>query len=297
MDEQNRQIGQRIRTLRQSRGMTQSALAGDCITRNMLSLIESGSASPSLHSLTEIAHRLNVPVGYFFAADETESSQFEKLSLLPKIHDAFHRQDYRACLSACGVLPCPDQEIFYIRWRCHFALAEDALRAGTLITAGTELDQAVTAAEACIYTPAGFAPTADYLRQLIRAAGREEIPSILTEPASFLGSFIPAEFFVYIRALLALSQNDAQTAAALSSTGLIACSVYTDLIRAKCALLTGDTASAASILKRLSAESLGFFTRYHVLTAMEACAGADGDFKAAYLHSAQKVHLLENFSK
>ena len=43
-----RDLGARVRELRLKRGMTQKELAGGHITRNMLSLIESGSASPSV---------------------------------------------------------------------------------------------------------------------------------------------------------------------------------------------------------------------------------------------------------
>lgn len=297
MDEQSRRIGQKIRTLRQNRGMTQSVLAGDCITRNMLSLIESGSATPSLHTLMELSRRLEVPVGYFFAADEAESSQFEKNSILPQIHEAFLKQDYRACLAACDALPCPDQEIRFIRYRCHFALTEAALRAGSLITANAELAAATADADACIYTPAGFSPTADYLLQLIRAAGHEDIPSILADPGAFAGSFIPAEFFAYLRALLAISQGDVRTASLLCSSGLIVSPLYRDFITAKLALTEHDTATAMQMLKHICASPLGFFSRYHVLGAMEACAGIDGDFKSAYQYSAQKVHLLESFSQ
>lgn len=277
--------------------MTQSALAGDCITRNMLSLIESGNASPSLHTLMQIARQLEVPVGYFFATDEAESSQFEKLSILPEIHNAFQKQDHRTCLRLCDTLPCPDQEIRFIRWNAHFALAEEALRLGALVTADAELTKAEEAADGCMYTPIGFPPTLDYLRHLIRSAGREEIPPALANPGLFTESLVPAEFFIYVRALLALSQNDAQLAATLCSAGLIYTPAYTDLISAKCRIAAGDTAPAIPILKRLLTEPLGFFTRYHVLTALEACAGIDEDFKSAYQYSAHKVHLLEDFSK
>lgn len=297
MDEQNLRIGQKIRALRKSRGMTQSALAGDCITRNMLSLIESGNASPSLHTLMELSRRLEVPVGYFFAADEAESSQFEKLSILPGIHAALEKREYKACLDACASLPCPDQEIQFIRHRCHFALAAEALQSGVLVTANAELESAIAAGHACIYVPNGFLPTADYLQQLIRAAGHEEIPAVLADPGAFPGSFVPAEFFAYVRALLALSRHDVQTAVSLCGSGLIVSPVYLDFISAKRALAENDTANAMQILKRIYAAPLGFFSRYHVLTALETCAGIDGDFKSAYQYSAQKVHLLENYSK
>ena len=55
------ELGKRIREARLFRKMTQSELAGDAITRNMLSLIESGTASPSVKTLQYLAERLGVP--------------------------------------------------------------------------------------------------------------------------------------------------------------------------------------------------------------------------------------------
>ena len=50
--------------------MTQSELAGDAITRNMLSLIESGTASPSVKTLQYLAERLGVPYEHLLAPKE-----------------------------------------------------------------------------------------------------------------------------------------------------------------------------------------------------------------------------------
>jgi len=47
-------IGIKVRHLRNSRGLTQKELAGDLISRNMLSMIESGAALPSIESLIHI---------------------------------------------------------------------------------------------------------------------------------------------------------------------------------------------------------------------------------------------------
>ena len=49
-----------LRVLRMAAGLTQKELAGDRITRNMLSLIESGNASPSVSTLLYLAERLEV---------------------------------------------------------------------------------------------------------------------------------------------------------------------------------------------------------------------------------------------
>lgn len=53
-------VGERIKKLRKERGFTLQALAGDKLTKGMLSLIENNKANPSMESLTYIANRLGV---------------------------------------------------------------------------------------------------------------------------------------------------------------------------------------------------------------------------------------------
>ena len=65
-------IGEKIKSVRASKMMTQAELAGDGITRNMLSKIENGTALPSLPTLLYIASRLNIPAGYLIAEDDNE---------------------------------------------------------------------------------------------------------------------------------------------------------------------------------------------------------------------------------
>jgi transcriptional regulator with XRE-family HTH domain len=60
-------IGQRIRQLRESRGMTQSQLqARSRVSRSYLSRIESGQMTPSLGTLEKIAEALGVGLNRFF---------------------------------------------------------------------------------------------------------------------------------------------------------------------------------------------------------------------------------------
>jgi len=63
---QAKRIGERIRQLRTRRGLTQKELAGEQMTRNMLSLIENGSALPSLASLAYLSEMLGVPGLFLF---------------------------------------------------------------------------------------------------------------------------------------------------------------------------------------------------------------------------------------
>lgn len=53
-------LGERIKNLRKQKGLTLQALAGDQLTKGMLSLIENNKANPSMESLTYIAEQLEV---------------------------------------------------------------------------------------------------------------------------------------------------------------------------------------------------------------------------------------------
>ena len=65
------EFSSRIRDERIKRNMTQSALADGKITRNMLSAIENGKATPSLETLIYISSRLGLPVTYFLTDSES----------------------------------------------------------------------------------------------------------------------------------------------------------------------------------------------------------------------------------
>jgi transcriptional regulator with XRE-family HTH domain len=71
-------IGQRIRQLRESRGMTQSQLqARSRVSRSYLSRIESGQMTPSLGTLEKIAEALGVGLNRFFVPESDGQALME----------------------------------------------------------------------------------------------------------------------------------------------------------------------------------------------------------------------------
>ena len=71
-------IGQRIRQLRESRGMTQSQLqARSRVSRSYLSRIESGQMTPSLGTLEKISEALGVGLNRFFVPESNGETLFE----------------------------------------------------------------------------------------------------------------------------------------------------------------------------------------------------------------------------
>ena len=77
-------IGEKIKKLRTDKLMSQSELSGSEITRNMLSQIEHGSATPSLSTINYLATRLNVSPG-FLLANEQDEKIYLKISAIDNI--------------------------------------------------------------------------------------------------------------------------------------------------------------------------------------------------------------------
>ncbi len=63
-------LGRRIKEARLAKKMTQSEVVGNFITRNMLSQIESGSASPSIKTLEYLSQVLEIPVDQLILSEE-----------------------------------------------------------------------------------------------------------------------------------------------------------------------------------------------------------------------------------
>lgn len=80
---------------RQEAGMSQRQLCGDTITRNMLSLIEHGTARPSVGTLKILAARLGKPLSYFLDDEATDTSAAaEALNLLIQAEEALRQEKY-----------------------------------------------------------------------------------------------------------------------------------------------------------------------------------------------------------
>ena len=85
-------MGERIRQARLEAGLTQKQVCGEHMSRNMLSLIESGSANPSLATLQHLSAVLKKPVGYFFGEKTGEAASRE---LAEKAWNAYRNGQFR----------------------------------------------------------------------------------------------------------------------------------------------------------------------------------------------------------
>ena len=67
------QLGERIKRYRKEQKMTLADVAGERLTKGMLSLIENGKANPSMESLQYIAERLGINASELIQSDDTEN--------------------------------------------------------------------------------------------------------------------------------------------------------------------------------------------------------------------------------
>ena len=118
------ELSQKLKQARLDAGLSQKALCGDRITRNMLSQIENGSARPSMDTLRYLAAQLGKPLSYFLEDDAVTSPNQE---LMEKIRAA----EPSDALQLLGQYREPDATFDPERWlleaRVCMDLAETAL--------------------------------------------------------------------------------------------------------------------------------------------------------------------------
>ncbi len=112
-------IARRLRKLRKQKGISQDALCGEEISRNMVSMIETGKCAPSLHSLHYLAAGLEVPMSYFFLQDEEIAVLAENESL-PEAMRALQAGDYQTCLAICAGSTPPSPQARYLRAEAYY---------------------------------------------------------------------------------------------------------------------------------------------------------------------------------
>lgn len=84
----DRRIGDRIRALRDERGLTLDALARDAaVSRAMLSRIERGESSPTAQLLAKVCGGLNVTLSMLFAGAEAPASPLARRATQPVWRD------------------------------------------------------------------------------------------------------------------------------------------------------------------------------------------------------------------
>ena len=286
-------IGEKIKALRQSKLMTQAELAGNHITRNMLSSIEHGTALPSLPTAVYIAERLNVPVGYLLAQDGDELA-YRKMTSIANIRSALAAEDWAGTLAlvnaACGNRA--DDELSLIRARCEFGLARKNIEGGRLRSAAAGMDRALRACAQTVYDTAWLqariAVYFRYLGSISATLSSDVLDADEIEHARAYGD----EVCDYISAL---EQPEQEQGIKPLYEERYQGSLYAQRLSALALMREGDYVAAQAALEALlSREELTFgLLLYEVFGDLELCYRQNDDYKRAYEFSGSRLGLLE----
>lgn len=262
------ELGQRIKEARLEKGLSQRELCGTVITRNMLSLIENGSARPSMDTLRYLAGQLEKPMSYFL--EET----------VPSVN--------QACILAARSVPLPqaltvlkgyrfpdpvfDPEYHLLSALSAMALAEIALSEGRLPLAKQYLSQAQTAGLATSY----YTPELEKRRLLL--CHRAKAAS-----AAALAAQLPDHREeILLRAEAALEQKDYARCVALLDS-LPESDDTWHFLRGEVCLGLGQYAQAAEHYLQQSRRDMPVYGR------LEACYRELGDFEKAYFYARKQI--------
>lgn len=290
-------IGEKIRSLRLAKGLTQAAICGDTITRNMLSRIENGAALPSVTTLQELSRRLGVSAGYFL--DEIDDPfPYLKTAMMPPIKEAFRTQRYAACLEMIASLP-KDDELRFIEAYSFLALGSETYRKGHLTSAEHFFKAAIAAAEETLYDSKMLKQKGEYYLSLIRRAKENKLPELSIADGSIFGETI--EYYLYLYMLNVTKNTRYDLAASIYDTLKFSSTLFRKHINARLSLLARNPSRAVALLSELIEEMKAGdcdpVFAVNVLADSEAAASALGNYEAAYQTLRQKNELLENFQK
>lgn len=285
-------LGEKLKKARQATGMSQSAVCGDRITRNMLSQLENDLASPSVGTLEYLADVLGVTVGWLLEDDPAAET-------LERAREAFGRGEYRTCITELRQSAAArTEEGKLLLLRSALQAAEDAADDGRC-TEAKEL--AALGAELC--GKSLYAGRSDRLRAdavLLRCAmeqGTAADELVRTVRADYDRMNLSEDCHL-LMARYALSCGHLQAAA----RELLAVGEPSPRGRGEWLLLSGLTEMAQSRWDKAEAllhgaEGAPVLTRAQrreLYRLLEKCSTQREDYKQAYYYASRQRQLEEN---
>ena len=261
------ELGQKIRQARLEAGLSQRQLCGDEITRNMLSLIENGSARPSMDTLRYLAGRLGKPITYFL---EEQAVTSPNQALMEQARSANPAEAIVLLKTYQGPDPVFDRERWLLEALSCLALAEEVLADGRIGYAASLLEQAAKAGKHTPYYTEDMERRRLLLCHRAKVLPAQELVTILPDNAGEL----------LLRAEAALTAGDAaQCGRILDAADTRQADWY--YLRAEACLVEKDYAAAAEHYQK-AGETPKIFAR------LEHCYRELEDYKMAYFYACKQ---------
>lgn len=284
-------LGKKIKSLRLAKGMTQAALSGDTITRNMLSQIENGVAQPSVATITQLAERLDTPVEYFFS-ESTDLDAFRKIGAIGRIRKLYAAGEFAKCIARLEALGVSDDETEMLFANAYYERGVKAYREGMLRSAASFFRAAIEHAEKSVYVNGEMRSMAErYLCVMQYIDTKDASKLSLSDTHSRRGAC--HNDILYICAIAGAAPEWAKSC----STGLCRehLTLRAGLENADTDALEGFISELRGLIDRCDEEG-DMILKYHLYCDLEKLASRCGDYKCAYECSSERLLLSEKMN-
>ena len=276
-------LGEKIKKLRKDKKLTQKDIAGEKMTRNMISQIENGIASPSLSALKFIADKLEVPPAYLISDDDL-LFVYEKNEAMENIYSLLQNKNYQSCIYNIKKLSKTDNELAYILTVCYFELGKKHIMNGSLLTALKNFQLSEEKAKKTVFD------TSNILALIpMYSAVAKNIQSPLLELNSddfkkSLNNFLDYEFFKYLTLDFNFNYTNNSYKSHCVAKTLIKERRYKEAIDI-----------LLSIADKTKGDEYNAYLIFGVYTDLEYCYKSVLDFEKAYIYSNKRLTLIEAF--
>lgn len=282
-------LGQKLRQTRLSKGLSQSQVAGDCVTRNMLSQIENDQASPSMRTLEHLAQALGVSVGWLLSDEQTDAA----MERMRRARTLFRERNFEGCLALFAQDEPGDDETLLLRSMAAGELAgqllldEQISRAKELAALSLEWNRK------SLYGTAQAQIMA--LDVLARAAILENCPDEAVE--RYRASYLEGQNAVryhFTMARFHLQQEHIQAAEreiwSIAELPEASRGEYL-ILRGKIAAKREQYENAALYFHQAEELSLGRMLERELYEGLEICCRELGDYQQAYLYASKQLAM------
>lgn len=276
--------GQKIKARRLELGYTQARVAGDRMTRNMISLIENGQCEPSLSTLSYLAEQLEIGAAYFLDEDSS-SFLFDKERHIHDIRRAYKEKRFEFVLKSIEKIGQTDDELAFLATTAAAELGHSCLKRGSLESAKVYFDRALDYADQTVYDT-----------ELIRTklllwsaiAKNIQSPRLHFEQEEYenrIDTMLESEFYLYF---LGNTEHEYKIP------------VLALHARARALMRTRSYREAVALLQeaeKLAKEGDAYdaYVMLGVYSDLELCYKDCGDFENAYRYSTRRLSMAEWF--
>ncbi len=296
-------LGEKIKNRRKALNFTQSQIAGDLITRNMLSLIENGNATPSLQTLEYLATRLEVPITYFFTEDfEFDNTADEQAKQTVK--KLYFEKKYSECVDTAvsyykHVDDMPD-ELLLICAESAATVGKSKTLKGAFESATHYLNHAREFSLKCSY-PTDWIDANVLLYESMIENSDCPIQSLDKEYYMKLRRCNGFEYYNYLYAIRLIDEKRGEDAAQFLKHNKVIEPAHKEHINAKFMMLSENNELRTQALdllcdmiKKAPSYPLDAISRYLILKDIEESARALDNFEMAYKYATMRLKIISD---